>query len=57
MRDLMRQIVDRLYTFQVMGGDSDFQEIMARWIPAALGWDDPQLDEEFMRGIEARRSR
>ena len=37
MRDLMREIVDRLYTFQVMAGDSDFQNIIERWIPIALG--------------------
>ena len=48
MRDLIRQIVDRLYTFQVMGGDPDFQDIVARWIPAAPRWDAPKLDEDFM---------
>ena len=48
MRDLMRQIVDRVYTFQVMAGDPDFQDSIERWIPVALRWDAPKLDEDFM---------
>ena len=57
MRDLMRQIVDRVYTFQVMAGDPDFQDSIERWIPAALRWDAPKLDEDFMGAIEARHQR
>ena len=57
MRDLMRDIVDRLYVFEVMGGNSDFQYVIERWIPTALGSDAPKLDEGAMKAIEACRSR
>ena len=56
MGDLMRQIVDRLYTFHVKSGDPDFQAILERWMPAALGSDVPKLDAGFMRAIDARRA-
>ena len=56
MHDLMRQIVDRLYTFHVKAGDPYFQAVIERWIPLALGWDTPKLDAGFMKGIEARRA-
>ena len=52
MRDLMRQIVNRLYTFQLMADDPHFQRLIDRWSPAAQKWDDPELDEFFMRTIE-----
>ena len=37
MRDLMREIADRLYTFRVMGADPDFQDAIERWILPAWG--------------------
>ena len=55
MRDLMRQIVDRMYTLHVKAEDPDFQAILKRWMSVALGWDAPKLDAGFMRAIEARR--
>ena len=55
MRDLMRQIVDRLYTFHVKSGDPDFQAILERWMPVALGWDVPKLDAGFVKAIDAPR--
>ena len=36
MRDLMRQIVDRLYRFHLKAGDPVFQAIIERWMPVAL---------------------
>lgn len=50
MRDLMREIVERLYTFRVTGADPDFQAGIERWIPLALGWDEQKLDAGMMRG-------
>ena len=55
MRDLMREIVDRLFTFRVMGADPDFQAGIERWIPLALGWDEPELDMNMTKGIAAFR--
>ena len=56
MRKLMREIVDRLYTFRVKMGDPDFQAAIERLIPVALAWDEPKLDAHMMKGIEARRA-
>jgi hypothetical protein len=52
MRDLMRQIVNRLYTFQLKTDDPYFQKLIDRWSPAAQKWDNPELDEFFMKTIE-----
>ena len=55
MRDLMRQIVDRLYTFQVMAGDADFLAVIERWIPVALHWDEPKLNANMTKDVGRRR--
>ena len=52
MRDLMRQIVNRLYTFQLKTDDAHFQKLIDRWASVAEKWDDPELDEFFLRTIE-----
>ena len=49
MRDLMREIVDRLYAFHVMAGEPDFQAGIERWIPVALRWDEPKLDAKMTK--------
>jgi len=45
MRDLMRQIVNRLYTFQLKTDDPQFQKLIDRWASVADKWDDPEMDE------------
>ena len=55
MRDLMRQIVNRLYTFQLKTDDPYFQKLIDRWSPAAQKWDDPELDKGFLKTIERYR--
>jgi len=55
MRDLMRQIVNRLYTFQLKTDDPHFQKLIDRWASVAEKWDDPELDEFFMQTIEHYR--
>lgn len=57
MKDLMRDIVNRLYTFHAKAGDPDFQRIVERWMGVARRWDLPELDEGFLSAIEARRAR
>lgn len=52
MRDLMRLIVNRLYTFQLKTDDPYFQKLIDRWSPAAQKCDNPELDEFFMQTIE-----
>ena len=53
MGELMRQIADRLHTFQVNTGYPDFQAVMEPWAPDARGWDVPKLNKRFMKVIEA----
>lgn len=48
MRALMRQIVDRLYTFQIRAEEPEFLEKIDHWMQAASRWDDPQLDHSFL---------
>jgi len=55
MRDLMRQIVDRLYTFHLKCDDTEFQHEIDRWMTVAGKWDDPELDLAFVRMIEQAR--
>ena len=38
MRDLMRQVVDRVYTFEVRAEDPDFLERIERWAQVASQW-------------------
>ena len=51
MRELMRQIVNRLYTFHMSTDDLLFHEQVTRWMSAAGKWDDPELDEAFLQAI------
>ena len=55
MRDLMRQVVDRLYTFHVKIDDPRFQAMLEFWRPSTRNWDEPELDDDFMVFIGARR--
>ena len=54
MRGLMRQVVNRLYTFQLLAGDPRFQDAIARWETVARKWDEPELDEGFLKAIDGR---
>ena len=56
MKQLMRQVVNRLYTFHAKAEDPDFQRILDRWMPLARGWDEPELDEVYLSAIKARRA-
>ena len=48
MRDLMRQVVDRLFTFQVRAEEPGFLDRIGRWMDVASRWDEPQLDQSFL---------
>jgi hypothetical protein len=45
MRDLMRQVVNLLYTFQICFEDPGFQDVMKLWLGSTRHWDEPVLDE------------
>lgn len=44
MRALMREIVDRLYTFLIRIDDQAFRAEVERWMLAAQSWDEPRTD-------------
>ncbi|MBF0340757.1 MAG: hypothetical protein HQL95_07300 [Magnetococcales bacterium] len=47
MKALMKQIVNRLYTFQLRADDPDFRRMLDRWAPVAGKWDEPEIDEFY----------
>lgn len=52
MRELMKQVVNRIYTFFLKAGDPAFQFWVDRWTAAALRWDVPELDKTFMATLD-----
>ena len=50
MRDLMREIVDKLYTFQIRSREPGFLECIGIWMRSASRWDEPKIDASFMPG-------
>ncbi|MBF0263340.1 MAG: hypothetical protein HQL97_16050 [Magnetococcales bacterium] len=47
MKALMKQIVNRLYTFHMKAEDPDFQRMVDRWAPVVARWDEPEIDEFY----------
>ena len=52
MRDLTRQIVDRMYTFQVKAEDPAFLRVIDQWSSVVAGWDEPQLDPVLLNEMK-----
>ncbi|MCC5993905.1 MAG: hypothetical protein JJT99_15435 [Rhodobacteraceae bacterium] len=50
MRDLMRTIVNRLYTFHLEADDPKLQDQIERWMGAAMKWDEPEIDRRMISG-------
>ncbi|WP_245595000.1 hypothetical protein [Gemmobacter nectariphilus] len=50
MRDLMRQVVNRLYTFQLRLVEPEFQAFVDHWLGATRKWDDPKHDDALYGG-------
>ena len=50
MSDRMRQVANRLYTFQVKVEDPVFVELMDHSLAKARQWDEPELDEIVVGG-------
>lgn len=44
MRDLMREIVNRLYTFQLRVGEQEFRDYLDRQLTSTQSWDEPRHD-------------
>ncbi len=52
MRDLMRQIVNRLYTFHLNSEDPGLRSEIDRWMTVAGKWDEPELDPGMTRSVD-----
>lgn len=48
MRDLMRDIVNRLYTFHMCSDDPGLQAEIERWMAVAGKWDEPEIDQPMI---------
>lgn len=54
MRALMKEIVNRLYTFNISIDDQEFRDSLDHWVAIAEKWDEPEMDQDFI-GTLARR--
>jgi hypothetical protein len=52
MRTLMREIVNRLYTFHMSCDDLEFLSLTEKWMTVAGKWDEPELDRKFLGSIK-----
>ncbi len=52
MRDLMRQVVDRLYTFHAKIDDPRFRAMLEFWRSSVRTWDEPKLDADLMVALK-----
>ena len=55
MQALMKQIVNRLYTFNLKIDDPGFRALLDRWVGVAGQWDQPELDEVLIRALSGRQ--
>ena len=56
MQNLMRDIVNRLYTFHLCAHEPGLQAEVERWRAAIERWDDPEIDQRLLgsgRSIES----
>lgn len=40
----MREVVNKLFTFQMRIYDPDYQAMVERWLPSTRNWDEPVLE-------------
>lgn len=48
MRQLMQEIVNRLYTFHLEANDPKLQATIERWMGATMKWDEPEIDKRMI---------
>ena len=48
MRALMRDIVNRLYTFHLHADEPKLQATIERWMGVADKWDEPEIDPRMI---------
>lgn len=49
MRYLMRDIVNRLYTFHLCADEPGLQSEIERWMEVAGKWDEPEIDRRMLQ--------
>jgi hypothetical protein len=49
MRDLMRNIVNRLYTFHLCADDPGLQAEVERWMTVTEKWDEPKIEQRMLK--------
>ena len=54
MRTLMKEIVNRLYTFNISIDDPEFHDRLDRWTRFANLWDEPEEDNAFLQKLPER---
>lgn len=52
MRSLMRDVVNRLYTFQLHAGNPALQAELEKWMSVAVKWDEPEVDLRKIAAID-----
>ena len=52
LRQLMQEIVNRLYTFHLEADDPKLQATIERWMGVATTWDEPEIDPRMISGTE-----
>jgi hypothetical protein len=52
VRDLMRDIVNRLYKFHICADEPGLQAKIERWIAIAGQWDEPEIDPRMLNRNE-----
>ena len=53
MRELMQEIVNRLYTFHLEANNPKLQAQIERWMDVVSKWDEPEVDDRMLSN-EAR---
>ena len=49
MQDLMRNIVNRLYTFHLCADDPGLQAEVERWMAVTEKWDEPKIERRMLK--------
>jgi hypothetical protein len=49
MRDLMRDVVNRLYTFYLCADEPGLQAEIERWMTVTGKWDEPEIDTTMLK--------
>lgn len=52
MRGLMRDIVNRLYTFHLHADDPVLRTEIERWMVVAAKWDEPEIDTRMLQRVD-----